>query len=161
MEDIGDKVQCVDERAQVVIEGAWGVSNQPPIPSNIVIFRLQGSKSSSAGSKIDNSTDGKQDRRSRVFVTSYSLCCCLCLNLNILSGNQIKQLLRAWLSPADPSTNHNISRKTQYKGTALWFFQGNIFVEWKSTGSLLWVHGKRTFLSPFFEPAPSDGLRFW
>ncbi|KAH9025899.1 hypothetical protein EDB84DRAFT_1440272 [Lactarius hengduanensis] len=53
-----------------------------------------------------------------------------------------KQLLRAWLSPADPSTNHNIARKAQYKGTAVWFFQGSIFIEWKSTGSLLWIHGK-------------------
>ncbi|KAH9034385.1 hypothetical protein EDB83DRAFT_2296286 [Lactarius deliciosus] len=59
-----------------------------------------------------------------------------------LKWNQIKQLLRTWLSPADPSTNHNIARKAQHKGTAVWFFQGNIFIEWKSTGSLLWIHGK-------------------
>ncbi|KAH9029579.1 hypothetical protein EDB85DRAFT_2275985 [Lactarius pseudohatsudake] len=59
-----------------------------------------------------------------------------------LRWNHIKQLLRTWLSPADPSTNHNIARKAQYKGTAVWFFQGSIFVEWKSTGSLLWIHGK-------------------
>ncbi|KAH9034350.1 hypothetical protein EDB83DRAFT_2318860 [Lactarius deliciosus] len=25
---------------------------------------------------------------------------------------------------------------------ALWFFQGSIFLKWKSTGSLLWIHGK-------------------
>ncbi|KAH9164366.1 hypothetical protein EDB89DRAFT_1912178 [Lactarius sanguifluus] len=24
----------------------------------------------------------------------------------------------------------------------MWLFQGNIFIEWKSTGSLLWIHGK-------------------
>ncbi|KAH9015322.1 ankyrin repeat-containing domain protein [Lactarius pseudohatsudake] len=59
-------------------------------------------------------------------------------------GNQIKQLLRAWLSPADPSTNHNIARKAQHKGTAVWFFHGSIFIKWKSTGSLLWIHGKRS-----------------
>ncbi|KAH9060245.1 hypothetical protein EDB87DRAFT_1683762 [Lactarius vividus] len=59
-----------------------------------------------------------------------------------LKWNQIKQLLRTWLSPADPSTNHNIARKIQYEGTAVWFFQGSIFIEWKSTGSLLWIHGK-------------------
>ncbi|KAH9029584.1 ankyrin repeat-containing domain protein [Lactarius pseudohatsudake] len=59
-----------------------------------------------------------------------------------IQWNQIKWLLRAWLSPADPSTNHNIARKAQHKGTAVWFFQGSIFIEWKSTGSLLWIHGK-------------------
>ncbi|KAH9032106.1 hypothetical protein EDB84DRAFT_1438706 [Lactarius hengduanensis] len=56
--------------------------------------------------------------------------------------NQIKQFLREWLSPADPSSNHNIAQKAQHKGTAVWFFQGSIFIEWKSAGSLLWIHGK-------------------
>ncbi|KAH9060274.1 hypothetical protein EDB87DRAFT_623822 [Lactarius vividus] len=56
--------------------------------------------------------------------------------------NWIKQLLRAWLSPADPSKNHNIARKAQHQGTAVWFFQGSIFIKWKCTGSLLWIHGK-------------------
>ncbi|KAH9029613.1 ankyrin repeat-containing domain protein [Lactarius pseudohatsudake] len=57
-------------------------------------------------------------------------------------NSSLTQLLREWLSPADPSTNHNIARKAQHKGTALWFFQGSIFLKWKSTGSLLWIHGK-------------------
>ena len=55
-----------------------------------------------------------------------------------------------WLSPPDPSTNHNIACGTHHKKTATWFFQGNIFREWKSTGSLLWIHGKR-LLSFSFE----------
>ncbi|KAH9164951.1 hypothetical protein EDB89DRAFT_2077428 [Lactarius sanguifluus] len=63
-------------------------------------------------------------------------------NLDELKWNQLTQLLREWLSPADPSTNHNIARKAQHKGTAAWFFQGRIFFEWKATGSLLWTHGK-------------------
>ncbi|KAI9447774.1 hypothetical protein H4582DRAFT_2093077 [Lactarius indigo] len=63
-------------------------------------------------------------------------------NVDEVKWNQIKQLLRAWLSPSDPSTNHNIARKAQHKGTAVWFFQGSIFIKWKSTGSLLWIHGK-------------------
>ncbi|KAN0139435.1 hypothetical protein V8E53_002936 [Lactarius tabidus] len=59
-----------------------------------------------------------------------------------LKWNQSKQLLRTWLSPADPSTNHNTARKAQHNGTAVWLFRGQIVIEWKSTGSLLWVHGK-------------------
>ncbi|KAH9052696.1 hypothetical protein EDB87DRAFT_1826064 [Lactarius vividus] len=59
-----------------------------------------------------------------------------------IKWNQLTRLLRAWLSPTDPSTNHNIARKAQHKGTAVWFFRGSIFIEWKSTGSLLWIHGK-------------------
>jgi hypothetical protein len=58
-----------------------------------------------------------------------------------------REKLQKWLSPPDPSTNHNIARKAHHKGTASWFFQGSIFKQWKSSSeSLLWVHGKRTFI---------------
>ncbi|KAH9053583.1 hypothetical protein EDB87DRAFT_1690207 [Lactarius vividus] len=63
-------------------------------------------------------------------------------NVDEIKWNQLIQLLRAWLSPSDPSTNHNIARRAQHKGTAVWFFQCNIFIEWKSIGSLLWIYGK-------------------
>jgi hypothetical protein len=61
----------------------------------------------------------------------------------ILSGTQLRESIHTWLSPPDPSTNHNIACVTHHKKTASWFFQGSIFREWKSTGSLLWLHGKR------------------
>ena len=63
--------------------------------------------------------------------------------LRTLSENQLWESIERWLSPPDPSTNHNIACGTYYKKTATWFFQGSIFQEWKSTGSLLWIHGKR------------------
>jgi hypothetical protein len=62
---------------------------------------------------------------------------------NILTGNQLRRDLRTWLSPPDPSTNHNIACAAHHRGTATWFFQGSIYNEWKSTPSLLWIHGKR------------------
>jgi hypothetical protein len=57
--------------------------------------------------------------------------------------------LRTWLSPPDPSTNHNIACSTRPKGMATWFFEGRTYNEWKSTGSesLLWIRGKRVLLS--------------
>ena len=77
--------------------------------------------------------------------------------LNLLAGNQFIQLLRSWLSPVDPSTNHNIARRAQHNGTAAWLFQGQIIIKWKSTGSLLWIHGKRTFpLSAFRRATLTD-----
>src|SRR5712692_5859878 len=63
-----------------------------------------------------------------------------------LSGNQLRECTHKWLTPPDPSTNHNIACGTHHKKTATWFFQGRIYQEWRSTGSLLWIHGKR--LSP-------------
>ncbi|KAF8497783.1 hypothetical protein F5888DRAFT_1906567 [Russula emetica] len=58
--------------------------------------------------------------------------------------NQLRQDLRRWLSPQDPSTNHNIACNAHHKGTATWFFEGRTYNEWKSTDSesLLWIHGK-------------------
>jgi len=72
-----------------------------------------------------------------------------CADSILVSGSQLRQDLRRWLSPPDPSTNHNIACGARHKGTADWFFQGSIFREWRSAGSLLWVHGKRTFLLLF------------
>jgi hypothetical protein len=63
--------------------------------------------------------------------------------LHILSGNQLRESTHNWLSPPDPSTNHNIACGTHHKKVATWFFEGGIYQDWKSTGSLLWIHGKR------------------
>ncbi len=77
--------------------------------------------------------------------------------LPILSENQVRESAHKWLSPPDPSTNHNIACATHHKTTATWFFQGSIYKEWKSTGSLLWIHGKR-LSRPVFSPTPSDAI---
>jgi hypothetical protein len=62
-----------------------------------------------------------------------------------LTGKLTRQDLRKWLSPPDPSTNHNIAHRAQHEGTAMWFFECEIYKKWKSNSSLLWVHGKRTY----------------
>jgi hypothetical protein len=66
----------------------------------------------------------------------------------ILTGKQLRQELRKWLSPPDPSTNHNIARNLQHEGTSTWFFEGSIYKEWMANPSLLWIYGKRAFLLP-------------
>ena len=78
--------------------------------------------------------------------------------LPILSGNQFRKSIRKWLSPSDPSTNHNIACGTHQKKTATWFFEGSIFQEWKSTGSLLWIHGKRLSRLRVLKLTPPDNL---
>ena len=79
--------------------------------------------------------------------------------LPILSGNQLREGIHKWLSPPDPSTNHNIACGTHHKKAATWFFEGSIFQDWKSTGSLLWIHGKR-LSRPLFNLTPSDSISF-
>ncbi|KAH9167683.1 hypothetical protein EDB89DRAFT_1813408, partial [Lactarius sanguifluus] len=59
-----------------------------------------------------------------------------------ITENQLRESLRKWQSPPDPSTNHNIVGDRQHEGTAEWFFESDQFESWKVTGSLLWIHGK-------------------
>jgi len=81
--------------------------------------------------------------------------------LCILAGNQLREGIHKWLSPPDPSTNHNIARDTHHKRAATWFFEGSIFKEWKATGSLLWIQGKRASISfPTCRPTPPDEILY-
>jgi len=62
--------------------------------------------------------------------------------LDQANRSQLRDTLRRWLSPPDPSTNQNIASKVHHNGTSKWFFQGSIYNQWKSTESLLCIHGK-------------------
>jgi hypothetical protein len=61
-------------------------------------------------------------------------------------GEEVLQKLKPWLSPPDPLINYTTGLRNQCEETANWFFRRHIFQEWHSTGSLLWIHGKRAFL---------------
>jgi hypothetical protein len=74
-----------------------------------------------------------------------------------ISENQLRENIHKWLSPPDPSTNHNIACDTHHKKTATWFFEGNIYQEWRSKSSLLWIHGKRVSCS-ISHPITSDDV---
>jgi hypothetical protein len=61
---------------------------------------------------------------------------------NLLSGDQLLGVFRQWLSPPDPAINHKTARRILHSGTTKWFTENIRYKEWKTTGSLLWVHGK-------------------
>jgi hypothetical protein len=63
------------------------------------------------------------------------------------TGNQSRERLRTWLSPLNPSTNHNIACNIHQDGTAMWFTRGSTFEEWKKNGSILWILGNHMLLS--------------
>ncbi|EMD34291.1 hypothetical protein CERSUDRAFT_125476 [Gelatoporia subvermispora B] len=46
-----------------------------------------------------------------------------------------------WLSPPDPSVNHHLTSRSYSTGTCAWFIDGQVMGEWKTTSSLLWIHG--------------------
>ena len=60
-------------------------------------------------------------------------------------GDQLQRDVQHWLSPPDPSKNHDFVWKAHHTGTSAWFFESKALAEWKATGSLLWMHGKRRF----------------
>ena len=68
---------------------------------------------------------------------------------NVFTGNQERKSVGKWVSPPDPSINHNIASDIHHGGSAQWFIEGSMFAERKSTGSLLWIYGRRTFFRSF------------
>ena len=81
----------------------------------------------------------------------------------IVIGEEVIQKLKSWLSPPDPSTNYNVGLCDLHKETTTWFLDSRIFQEWHSTGSLLWIHGKRTFVENLFTSLTAHLFhsRFW
>ena len=75
--------------------------------------------------------------------------CSTFLGSDLFTGYLLTGRFLQWLSPSDPSTNHNAAWKARHDGTAQWLIQGEIFNQWKSTGSLLWICGKRVLLLTF------------
>jgi hypothetical protein len=61
-----------------------------------------------------------------------------------LTVMKLKQAAAEWLSPPDPSANYYIARDTRHRGTAAWFIGSSYFMDWIESGSLMWIHGKRT-----------------
>ena len=74
-----------------------------------------------------------------------------------LSGTRMQESLFKWLSPPDPSLNHNSACDARQEGASSWFLQSSTFEEWNSEGSLLWIYGKRISVLP---PSRIDCSRF-
>src|SRR5712691_3534353 len=85
----------------------------------------------------------QQERRS----SSFTPATLYFRGLIMATGRQTRRDLHSWLSPLDPSTNHEIACNAHHEGTTTWFFHGGIFEQWGSTPSLLWINGKRTLPS--------------
>ena len=136
---VDDRVARVDDRvaraAHVIDDGVRGVREQVLVVDD----------------RIKQTADDLGRGLDQVKRSSYNFTGADYRDLIIISENQLRENIHKWLSPPDPSTNHNIACGTHLKKSATWFFQGSFLREWKSTGSLLWIHGKR-------EPSPTSHL---
>ena len=81
----------------------------------------------------------KQDETFVVYRRSH----CRPIALTRVAGAQLQKDSKSWLCPPDPSKNYNIGCKIHRNGTGTWFFSEDIFAEWISKDSLLWIYGKR------------------
>ena len=155
---IHDKVANVDDKVVEVLNGAQitFIFDQAREISNL--NRSDGKEAKHVIEQTANDVDQvKRSSSPNLISSNYDAS-------PIILENQLRDNIHKWLSPSDPLTNHNIACDTDHKKTATWFFQGSIFREWKSTGSLLWIHGKRA-PRPTSYPIPSDDVfnhsRLW
>jgi hypothetical protein len=117
-------------RQQIVFDGIWvGVS----LETGITELTWGHSRSS------QNFERNEQDETFVVIPTSHYR------NQHCLVGDQLQRDVQHWLSPPDPSKNHDFVWKAHHIGTSAWFFESKTLAEWKASGSLLWMHGKRRF----------------
>ncbi|KAN0127985.1 hypothetical protein V8E53_014162, partial [Lactarius tabidus] len=59
-----------------------------------------------------------------------------------LNWNELRQELRKWIAPPDPSVNFNAASCAHLEGTTAWCTKWNVLADWIKSGSMLWVHGK-------------------
>ena len=76
------------------------------------------------------------------------------LNFRPLDANEVVQKIKSaawvrieqgvweWFYPPDPASHFSAACDDYHEGTAAWFFEGSIFKEWESIGSLIWIYGK-------------------
>ncbi|KAH9055679.1 hypothetical protein EDB87DRAFT_1280661 [Lactarius vividus] len=122
---VGEDVRNVDEKVQVVESEVRVVKSEVQLVNDNV---------KSVNDKVQAITEDSMEVKSIVQQ--------MAVQVDNVKRNQLRESLRKWQSPPDPSTNHNIAGDRQYEGTAEWFFESDQFENWKLTGSLLWIHGK-------------------
>lgn len=59
-------------------------------------------------------------------------------NETAMTRDQLREILRRWLSPLDQSANHDAAGKARRSGAAAWLTQRGVYEEWKTA-----VQGKQ------------------
>ena len=67
------------------------------------------------------------------------------VSLTSLPVNELRKDLRKWIAPPDPSVNLKTASGAHQAGTAAWCTEGITVANWRKSGSLLWIHGKRMY----------------
>ncbi|KAH9976517.1 hypothetical protein BJV74DRAFT_990048, partial [Russula compacta] len=119
---VDDKVEGVDNRVQQVDDRVQQVGDRVQVVDD---------KVRDVDDKIDLVIDDGEKAKGEILT-----------QIGDQNRNQIRRDLRSWLSPPDPSVNYNTASDAHHEGTAAWFTESTTFEDWKTSGSLLWIHGK-------------------
>ncbi|KAH9061879.1 hypothetical protein EDB87DRAFT_1830686 [Lactarius vividus] len=115
---VGEEVQHIDYKVRAIDNRVKQVDHKVGVINDEVKLIVDGGKETTAAlQRIVNTVDD-------------------------ISRNQLRRELRNWISPPDPSINYNTACGAHHEGTAAWLTRGDAFNTWKSSGCLLWVHGK-------------------
>ncbi|KAH9069631.1 ankyrin repeat-containing domain protein [Lactarius deliciosus] len=157
---VGEDVRSVDEKVQVVEGEVQIVKGEVQVVKGevqvvkgevqVVKGEVQGVKGEVQGVKsevqlVNDNVKSVDDKVQAITENSMEVKLIVQQTANEVTNvkrNQLRESLRKWQAPPDPSANHNIAGDRQHEGTAEWFFEANQFENWRLTGSLLWIHGK-------------------
>ena len=139
VERVDDRVKGVDHKVGSVIEGELRLLYLA-LGSPKLCTRLDVKETGVAIRRVENRVSSLN--RS----SSLNLAAINHASLGSLTGKELRKDLRKWISPPDPSVNYNTACKAHHGDTASWCTQGDTFADWKASGSLLWIHGKRTYI---------------
>ena len=116
---VDERIRAIDDKVAAVIDGAHHIFN--PISKVFDSMRLDGTDARLVTQQTATAVDQVKRSSSLNHIdTRYA-------GSSVPTGDQLRRDLRSWISPPDPSTNHNIACRAHHKGTATWFFQGSIY----------------------------------
>ncbi|KAI9445643.1 hypothetical protein BJY52DRAFT_1420739 [Lactarius psammicola] len=125
VKDVGERLEGVDGRVQSVDMRVEGIEDS---------VQSVDSKVWGVDHKIGSVIKGVMETGVAILQVSNQV--------KDLNRNELRKDLRKWIAPPDPSVNFNTASGAHHKGTAAWCTKGNTLVDWKTSGTLLWIHGK-------------------
>ncbi|KAH9056421.1 hypothetical protein EDB87DRAFT_1824211 [Lactarius vividus] len=132
---IDDKMKDVDEKVEGVNEGVRGVDMKVEgIDSKMQSF---GSQVQGVDRKVGSVIEDLKENGVAIQQVANQVS-----NMN---RKKLRKDLRKWVALPDPSFDDSfyiIASSMRHKGTAVWCTKGNTLTDWKTSGPLLWIHGK-------------------
>ncbi|KAH9009930.1 hypothetical protein EDB83DRAFT_2273005, partial [Lactarius deliciosus] len=125
VKEVDEKVEAVDERVQVVDIKVDGIDNKVRIVDN---------KVQRVDNKVGSVIEGIKETGVAIQQVTNQV--------TDIHRNELRKDLRRWVAPPDPSVNYNTASGAHHEGTAAWCTEGITLADWKTAGSLLWIHGK-------------------